>query len=176
MTAAAKALVWDAFWQPFGSSYVINGTATLDARLPGQWFQAETGLHDNWHRQYDPALGRYTQPDPLGFVDGPSLYAYVQGIPQSKVDRDGRQTAPPALDPFVPNVDPNSPKCFSTCRTHYLLRCVPLTSAPFCAACSAWGGPYAGLCAVGATAFMANRCISGANQQCAKVCDLRPGL
>ncbi len=22
-----------------------------------------------WHRHYDPTLGRYTQPDPLGFVE-----------------------------------------------------------------------------------------------------------
>jgi RHS repeat-associated protein len=30
--------------------------------------QLEAGLHYNWHRHYDPSLGRYTQPDPLGFV------------------------------------------------------------------------------------------------------------
>jgi RHS repeat-associated protein len=62
----------------------------LDARFPGQWFQSETGLHYNWHRSYDPTLGRYTQPDPLGFVDGPSVYAYAGGSPQRYVDRDGR--------------------------------------------------------------------------------------
>jgi hypothetical protein len=25
----------------------------------------------------DPSLGRCTQPEPLGFVDGPSVYGYV---------------------------------------------------------------------------------------------------
>jgi RHS repeat-associated protein len=95
MTTATKASVWDAIWQPWGGIHAITGSATLDARFPGQWFQSETGLHYNWHRSYDPTLGRYTQPDPLGFVDGPSVYAYAKGSPQRSIDRDGRQIALP---------------------------------------------------------------------------------
>jgi RHS repeat-associated protein len=60
MTDAAKASVWAAVWQPWGGVHSITSTASLDARLPGQWFQAETGLHYNWHRQYYPTVGRYT--------------------------------------------------------------------------------------------------------------------
>jgi RHS repeat-associated protein len=90
MTNAAKAVVWDAVWLPWGGVHSITGSATLDARFPGQWFQLETGLHYNWHRSYDPTLGRYTQPDPLGFVDGPSVYGYVSGGPQAEIDTDGR--------------------------------------------------------------------------------------
>ena len=70
-----------------------TGAATLDARFPGQWFQAETGLHYNWHRSYDPTLGRYTQPDPLGFIDGPSVYGYAMSSPLRHVDQDGRNAA-----------------------------------------------------------------------------------
>ena len=91
MTTAAKASVWDATWQPWGGVHSITGSASLDARFPGQWFQAETGLHYNWHRSYDPTLGRYTQPDPLGFVDGPSVYEYAKGSPGQAIDPDGRQ-------------------------------------------------------------------------------------
>jgi RHS repeat-associated protein len=90
MTNAAKAAVWDAAWLPWGGVHSITGAATLDARFPGQWFQLETGLHYNWHRSYDPSIGRYTQPDPLGFVDGPSVYGYARGGPQNLVDKDGR--------------------------------------------------------------------------------------
>jgi RHS repeat-associated protein len=61
-------------------------------RQDGQWFQLEAGLHYNWHRHYDPSLGRYTQPDPLGFVDGPSVYAYVKSTPQNLVDPKGLTT------------------------------------------------------------------------------------
>jgi len=46
----------------------------------------EAGLHYNWHRHYEPTLGRYTQPDPLGFVDGPSVYAYAKSSPHALVD------------------------------------------------------------------------------------------
>ena len=62
----------------------------MDLRFPGQWFQPEAGLHYNWHRHYDPSTGRYTQPDPLGFVDGPSVYGYAGGSPTEWVDPDGR--------------------------------------------------------------------------------------
>jgi RHS repeat-associated protein len=93
MTNAAKAAVWDAVFLPWGGVHAIAGSATLDARFPGQWFQLETGLHYNWHRSYDPSIGRYTQPDPLGFVDGPSVFGYARGGPQALVDRDGRNTA-----------------------------------------------------------------------------------
>jgi RHS repeat-associated protein len=81
--------VWDAVWQPFGGLHSFTGSATLNARLPGQWFQSETLLHYNWHRSYDPNLGRYTQPDPLGFVDCPSVYGYAGGSPVIDVDPEG---------------------------------------------------------------------------------------
>ena len=60
-------VVWQATWLPFGAASSITGSASLDARFPGQWFQIETGLNYNWHCHYDPAIGRYTQPDPMGF-------------------------------------------------------------------------------------------------------------
>ena len=37
----------------------------IGGRYPGQYFDAETGLHYNWHRYYAPELGRYLQPDSL---------------------------------------------------------------------------------------------------------------
>ncbi|WP_422006509.1 RHS repeat-associated core domain-containing protein [Pyruvatibacter mobilis] len=79
-------------WLPFGDA---SGTSVLNARFPGQWFQSENGLHYNWHRHYDPTTGRYTQADPLGFVNGPSLYAYALNSPQMYTDPDGRYV--PAL-------------------------------------------------------------------------------
>ena len=98
MTDGSKAAVWSAVWSPWGAAQSITGSATLNARFPGQWFQVEAGLHYNWHRHYDPTLVRYTQPDPLGFVDGPSVYGYVRGGPLTYVDPDGRFI--PAL-PFI---------------------------------------------------------------------------
>jgi RHS repeat-associated protein len=90
MTDGAQAVVWDAVYKPFGEVYSITGSATLNLRFPGQYFLIESGLAYNWHRHYDPTLGRYTQPDPLEFVDGPSLYAYALSSPVMYVDPTGQ--------------------------------------------------------------------------------------
>ncbi|MCB9994440.1 MAG: RHS repeat-associated core domain-containing protein [Hyphomicrobiaceae bacterium] len=49
-------------------------------------------MYYNWHRQYDPKTGRYTQPDPLGLGAGISRYAYVTNDPLQKVDPGGLAT------------------------------------------------------------------------------------
>jgi len=89
MSNGAKAMVWQAEYQPWGAVQSLSGPLTMDLRFPGQWFQLEAGLHYNWHRHYDPTLGRYTQPDPLGFVDGPSVYGYARNSPYRYVDSNG---------------------------------------------------------------------------------------
>ena len=90
MTDATKSTVWAASYNPRGEATSLSGTTSLNLRFPGQVFQIETGLAYNWHRHYDTTTGRYTQPDPLGFVDGPSIYAYAGNSPFMYVDREGR--------------------------------------------------------------------------------------
>jgi RHS repeat-associated protein len=70
-------------------------------RFPGHWFDAAIGLHYNRFRYYDPVLGRYLQPDPLGTAGGRNLYAYSAN-PLKEVDvrgdcpTDGTATEKPA--------------------------------------------------------------------------------
>lgn len=45
-------------------------------------------------RDYDPTLGRYLQADPLGLVDGASLYGYALQNPGRYTDPKGEQCIP----------------------------------------------------------------------------------
>ena len=42
-------------------------------------------------RDYDPTTGRYLEPDPLGLVDGASVYGYVKGNPGRWIDPRGEK-------------------------------------------------------------------------------------
>ena len=90
LTDSTKATVWQATYKPWGEVQSLSGTRTNNLRFPGQYFQIETGLAYNHHRHYDPTTGRYTQPDPLGFVDGASIYAYAKSSPFLLIDRSGQ--------------------------------------------------------------------------------------
>ncbi|MGV9663749.1 putative T7SS-secreted protein [Nocardia niigatensis] len=61
----------------WGQTSWRGGTST-PLRFPGQIHDAETGLHYNLHRVYDPATGRYLTLDPLGLAPAPnpSLYPH----------------------------------------------------------------------------------------------------
>jgi RHS repeat-associated protein len=102
MTDSTQAVVWDAVYRPFGEVVSITGTATLNLRFPGQYFLIESGLAYNWHRHYDSTIGRYTQPDPLEFVNGPSRYAYAKSSPTMETDPEGLQASIARPRPGVP--------------------------------------------------------------------------
>jgi RHS repeat-associated protein len=50
-------------------------------RYPGQYFDAEAGLHYNYFRDYEPGTGRYIESDPIGLDGGLSTYMYAGGSP-----------------------------------------------------------------------------------------------
>ncbi len=78
----------------FGRTRVFDGTgAELTGSALGNPFgfackryDPTTALCHFGARWYDPALGRFLSPDPLGFVDGPNRYAYCAGDPVNFVD------------------------------------------------------------------------------------------
>ncbi|MEZ4527771.1 MAG: RHS repeat-associated core domain-containing protein [Desulfobacterales bacterium] len=83
---ASGAVVWEAGYMPFGEARVLVADVVNNLRFPSQYFDAETGLHYNWHRYYDPDTGRYLTPAPIGLEGGMNLYAYVDGNPVNWVD------------------------------------------------------------------------------------------
>ncbi|NMX48320.1 hypothetical protein HBO35_00920 [Pseudomonas veronii] len=54
-------------------------------RLLQEHMDRETGLHFNTFRFYDPDVGRFTTPDPIGLTGGINLYKYAQN-PISWID------------------------------------------------------------------------------------------
>lgn len=46
-------------------------------RFQGQYFDAETRLHYNRYRYYDPSLGRFIGRDPIGLAGGLNIYVYA---------------------------------------------------------------------------------------------------
>jgi RHS repeat-associated protein len=82
---------------PFGAtpananpSNLAAGNFTFNLRFAGQYFDKESGLHYNHHRDYDPTLGRYVQSDPIGLAGGLNTYLYVGADPNGGVDPEGR--------------------------------------------------------------------------------------
>ena len=90
VTNSMGARVWEATDLPFGGVHTTTGFP-IGLRFPGQWSQLESGLHQNWMRDYDPTTGRYLQADPLGLVDGAPVYGYVGQNPGRYVDPRGEQ-------------------------------------------------------------------------------------
>lgn len=62
---------------------------TINLRYPGMYFDQESGLLYNWHRYYDPVLGRYMSPDLIGVAGGKNPYTYVGANPLTRTDPQG---------------------------------------------------------------------------------------
>jgi RHS repeat-associated protein len=94
----------------------LNLNISNEIRFPGQYDDKETDLYCNWHRYYNPSLGRYYQADPveLGAVN---RYQYVENNPLRYSDPTGELITPQqalcAADHFLKwrnrLQDPNSP-------------------------------------------------------------------
>ncbi|TLS46789.1 Rhs protein [Streptomyces montanus] len=76
-----------------------GGETDCPLRFPGQYRDDETGLHYNYFRYYDPALGRYCSLDPLGLGGGPNPGWYTPN-PTVWIDPFGLALCrkPPRLD------------------------------------------------------------------------------
>jgi len=90
-TSNAAVWNWSPINDPFGETQP-TGSLSLNLRMPGQSYDAESGLNYNFHRDYDPTTGRYVESDPIGLKGGISTFGYVGGNPLSGVDPYGLWT------------------------------------------------------------------------------------
>ena len=96
-------------YDPYGRATILHGAYGTDSEVDNssvcEWdedtsgtdvaneilfcgyrLNPETGLYHVRNRDYHPTLGRWLQRDPLGYVDGMSLYEYVGSAPISDTD------------------------------------------------------------------------------------------
>jgi RHS repeat-associated protein len=116
-------VVWSADYLPFGQADVTVETVENNLRFAGQYYDAETGLHYNYHRYYDPKLGRYLKPDPSHYnqseqsaipylipfyIRTPSElhdFVYVRNNPLKYIDSSGLSCGPGQLgDSLIPDL------------------------------------------------------------------------
>jgi len=105
-TDKAGMQTWRAVREAFGDTKVdVNSEITMNLRFAGQYFDWESGLHQNYFRDYRPRVGRYLQRDPIGLDGGLNPYVYAEADPLSRIDSFGLQ----ALIPDPNNVVPGGP-------------------------------------------------------------------
>lgn len=81
-------------YSAFGEEEILNekGCVISDSSAGNPWryrgkrVDKEVGLMYFGYRYYDPEVGRWISPDPLGAIDGPNLYAYARNNPMKYVD------------------------------------------------------------------------------------------
>ncbi len=83
-------VVWKGRAEAFGKTTVeASSTVTNNLRFPGQYFDAETGMHYNYFRDYEPSIGRYVESDPIGLSGGNGRSLYASGNPLNRFDSHG---------------------------------------------------------------------------------------
>lgn len=124
LTDKAGNILWAADYDAYGRATTkVAASAQLavtsNLRFPGQYLDAETGLHYNDRRYYDPETGRYTSRDPIGFEGGINLYAYAGASPSRHTDPTGE---------IIPCLLGNFARCMVVCvgtgaAENYVLGC-----------------------------------------------------
>jgi RHS repeat-associated protein len=81
-TSSAGSIVNQYSYMPWGESAALSS----GFGYAGYRYDAETGLYYVRARYYDPRLGRFLEPDPLGQAPGLNIYAYTGGDPLNLTD------------------------------------------------------------------------------------------
>ena len=83
ITDAGGSVLSRSRYSPYGETW---SDFNLSHGYTGQRYDAETELYYYKHRIYSPRLGRFLQPDPIGYRDGYNLYCYAGNSPINRCD------------------------------------------------------------------------------------------
>ncbi len=103
----AGLVTWAATYHAWGAvreEYDPHGIGQ-DIRFQGQQLDAETELHYNRFRYYDPRASQYVTQDPVGLNGGLNYYAYATGNPIKYVDPTGQFAMLLPLIPAITGTD-----------------------------------------------------------------------
>ncbi|UVK97671.1 RHS repeat domain-containing protein [Pseudomonas sp. B21-048] len=105
-------------YYPFGATAWMTARSSVEvdyktARYSGKEMDV-SGLYYYGMRYYAPWLGRWTQPDKSGTVDGLNLYRMTGNNPINFIDAQGAMIASPPLTPAQTTIDVSSPSSSTT--------------------------------------------------------------
>lgn len=85
-------------FDPYGGKInsIVGDNRSPDnaVQFAGEPYNEYTGQYYLRARRYDPATGRFTQPDPSGLAGGQNLYAYAANNPVTRADHSGYADVP----------------------------------------------------------------------------------
>jgi RHS repeat-associated protein len=105
--------MWTWNSDPFGTDAANPNPAgagpfAFNLRFPGQIFDGQAGLHSNGFRDYDPAIGRYVEIDPIGLSGGPNTFAYTGSDPILNLDDLGLAACSYSISAHTLSCTPNA--------------------------------------------------------------------
>jgi RHS repeat-associated protein len=141
-------LEWTARKGTWGEGFNAVGASGGEPFL-GQWYDAESGLHYNYFRYYDPEIGRYLSPDPIDIHGSMNAYVAVSD-PATRYDRHGLTqgagcppAAPqPAAPPVVARITPGSLPPDEEARLMATLQHIDAGTTPAAPLGQRWGIPF----------------------------------
>ncbi len=90
LTDNTGTLSWSADYSAFGETTITKEIITNNLRFPGQYYDVDIKLAQNYFRDYSAKLGRYMQSDFIGIRGGINIYGYAFNNTNLYIDPEGR--------------------------------------------------------------------------------------
>ncbi len=97
LTDSTGTLSWSADYSAFGETTITKESIVNNLRFPGQYYDKDIKLAQNYFRDYSAELGRYVETDPIGFDGGVNFYGYALQHPNHYIDYNGKNLAGAAV-------------------------------------------------------------------------------